>query len=100
MQRNSEIIISDTSCLILLTKIGELDLLKEFSDKVFVTDTVLKEFGKALPTWIKIKSPADNHYQKILEMEIDPGEASAVALSLETENSILIIDDLKGRKVA
>jgi len=29
-----------------------------------------------------------------------PGGASAIALSLETENTILKIDDLKGRKVA
>jgi predicted nucleic acid-binding protein len=30
MPPDSEIIISDTSCLILLTKIGELDLLRKF----------------------------------------------------------------------
>ena len=99
MQHNSEIIISDTSCLILLYKIDELDLLKGISDKVFVTSTIKKEFGKPLPDWIKIKSPSDKHYQKILEMDLDPGEASAIALSLELENSILIIDDLKARKV-
>lgn len=33
-------------------------------------------------------------------MDLDAGEASAIALSLETDRSILIIDDLKGRKVA
>jgi predicted nucleic acid-binding protein len=32
-------------------------------------------------------------------MDLDAGEASAIALSLETDNAILIIDDLKGRKV-
>jgi predicted nucleic acid-binding protein len=47
-----------------------------------------------------IKSPSDSHYQQILEMELDKGEASAIALSLEIDNAILIIDDLKGRKVA
>ena len=100
MQLNSEMIISDTSCLILLFKIDELDLLKKLSDKVFITKTIKQEFGKSLPDWIEIKSPSDDHYQQILEMELDAGEASAIALSLETDNSILIIDDLKGRKVA
>ena len=100
MQLNSEIIISDTSCLILLFKIDELDLLKKLSDKVFITKTIKQEFGKSLPDWIEIKSPSDDHYQQILEMELDAGEASAIALSLETDNSVLIIDDLKGRKVA
>ncbi len=100
MQHSSEIIISDTSCLILLSKIDELELLKGLADNIFITETILQEYGKALPAWIKVKLPSDNCYQKILEMDLDPGEASAIALSLETENSILIIDDLKGRKVA
>ena len=53
-----------------------------------------------LPDWIRIKEPVDKHYQKLLEREIDKGEASAIILALETPGSILIIDDLKGRKVA
>jgi predicted nucleic acid-binding protein len=100
MQHNSEIIISDTSCLILFYKIEEIDLLKSLSNNVFITPTIKKEFGKNLPNWIVIKSPKDIHYQEILEMDLDPGEASAIALSLEIDNAILIIDDLKGRKVA
>jgi predicted nucleic acid-binding protein len=100
MQPNSEIIISDTSCLILLNKINELDLLKSMALKVYITPTIQKEFGKELPSWIIVKHPSDNHYQKILEMDLDEGEASAIALSLEIDNSILLIDDLKGRKIA
>jgi predicted nucleic acid-binding protein len=100
MQLNSEIIISDTSCLILLSKIDELNLLNRISDKVFVTTTIQNEYGKELPSWINIKEPNDSHYQKILEMDLDKGEASAIALSLEMDNSIIIIDDLKGRNVA
>jgi len=100
MQPNSEIIISDTSCLILLDKINELELLKSIALKVYITPTIQKEFSKELPSWITIKSPGDKHYQKILEMDLDDGEASAIALSLEVDNSILLIDDLKGRKIA
>jgi predicted nucleic acid-binding protein len=100
MPLNSDIIISDTSCLILLAKIGELNLLDKLGKKVFITPAIQKEFGNKLPFWIKIKEPKDNHYQQILEMDLDEGEASAIALSLETDNSIVIIDDLKGRKLA
>ncbi len=53
-----------------------------------------------LPDWIEVKNPKDIHYQEILEMELDAGEASAIALSLDLENTVLIIDDLKGREVA
>ena len=69
-------------------------------DKVFITTAINNEYGKDLPSWITIKEPQDNHYQRILEMYLDKGEASAIALSLEMDNSIVIIDDLKGRKVA
>lgn len=48
----SRIIISDTSCLIALTKIGKLDLLKELFQKVLITTSVSKEFGGTLPGWI------------------------------------------------
>lgn len=40
------------------------------------------------------------NYQKILETIVDKGEASAIALALELDNPLLIIDDLKGRKLA
>ncbi len=33
-------------------------------------------------------------------MQIDKGESSAIALALETNNSTLILDDFKARKVA
>ncbi len=33
-------------------------------------------------------------------MDLDDGEASAIALSLEMNDALLIIDELKGRKIA
>ncbi|WP_417913256.1 DUF3368 domain-containing protein [Candidatus Electronema sp. TJ] len=49
---------------------------------------------------MEVKEPENTQCQNLLEMDLDAGEASAIALSLETARSILIIDDLKGRKVA
>lgn len=100
MQNNSDIIISDTSCLIILSKISELELLKKVGNEVYITPIILKEFGKSLPGWILISSPDNAHYQQILDMELDKGEASAIALALDMDNPILILDELKGRKIA
>ncbi|MDU9048983.1 MAG: DUF3368 domain-containing protein [Candidatus Electrothrix sp. Rat3] len=100
MQHSSEIIISDTSCLILLGKIDEIDVLHRLCEKVYITPTIKEEYGEDLPDWIEIKAPENTQYQNLLEMDLDAGEASAIALSLETDRSILIIDDLKGRKIA
>lgn len=44
------IIVSDTSCLILLSKIGELELLEKIYGQV--TKTVKSEYKDDLPEWI------------------------------------------------
>lgn len=58
------------------------------------------EFGDKLPDWVDIVEVKDKMRQHLLEMQIDKGESSAVALALETPNSTLILDDFKARKVA
>ncbi len=100
MQQEYSIVIIDTSCLILLSKIDELDLLKEVFKEIYTTNDVLLEFGNPLPSWILVKSPTNKNYQNLLELEIDKGEASAISLNLEIAKSIIILDDLKARKIA
>ncbi|MBX2961895.1 MAG: DUF3368 domain-containing protein [Cyclobacteriaceae bacterium] len=94
------VIISDTSCLILLDKIGELDLLKKLFGEIIITNEIALEFKKDLPDWFIVKEPANKTYQKILEASLDKGEASAIAFAIEQEDCLLIIDDYKGRKYA
>jgi predicted nucleic acid-binding protein len=93
-------IISDTSCLILLDKIDSLEVLHQLFGIITTTEEVADEFGKPLPLWFEIKEPTDKSYQKIIENTVDKGEASAIALAVELDNCLLIIDDLKGRKLA
>jgi len=93
-------IISDTSCLILLDKIGEIELLHGLFGEIITTQEVANEFGLPLPSWIDIKGPSNKKYQSIIEASVDKGEASAIALAVEFDDCLLIIDDLKGRKFA
>ena len=93
-------IISDTSCLILLEKIGELSILNKLFGNITTTSEVAEEFGHQLPLWFEIKDPKDKNYQAIIEASVDKGEASAIALAIELDDCLLIIDDLKGRKFA
>ena len=60
-------IISDTSCLILLEKIGELEILNKLYGTIITTAEVASEFGQTLPSWIELKQPSDKNYQS------DPG---------------------------
>lgn len=93
-------IISDTSCLILFDKIGELDLLQKIYREITTTPEVIQEYGRPIPEWIKTETVKNKAKQTEFEKSVDKGEASAIALALELENSILIIDDKRGRKLA
>lgn len=100
MLRMQKVIISDTSCLILLDKIGELNLLNKLFGQVIITQEIAQEFKKELPDWFTIQEPTNKTYQKILEASLDKGEASAIAFAIEQTDCLLIIDDYKGRKYA
>ncbi len=95
-----KIIISDTSCFIILTNIGELQLLQKLYSKISTTIEIATEFGEPLPDWVEILSVKSKDTQRLLEMQIDKGESSAIALALEIPDSLLILDDIKARKVA
>jgi predicted nucleic acid-binding protein len=96
----SKVIISDTSCLIALDRIGRIDLLQKTFTTIYTTKIVAEEFEKPLPNWITIKDVVNIRQVEKLKFILDAGEASAIALALETENSVLIIDEKKGRKIA
>ena len=95
-----KIIISDTSCFIILTNIGELSLLQKLYSKITTTIEIATEFGEPLPDWVEILSVKGKDTQRLLEMQIDKGESSAIALALEIPDSLLILDDIKARKIA
>lgn len=95
-----KVIISDTSCLILLDKIGELKLLNKLFGQIIVTQEIANEFKNELPDWFTIEEPINKTYQKILEASLDKGEASAIAFAMEQADCLLIIDDYKGRRYA
>lgn len=94
------VIISDTSCFIILSKIGELNLLQKVYGEVATTVDIINEYGDDLPAWVKVTEVNDKQRQALLEMQVDKGESSAIALALETSNSTLILDDYKARKIA
>lgn len=94
------IIISDTSCFIVLSKIGQLDLLKKVYREVTTTIEIAEEYKDSLPDWVKVKKVTDESRQALLEMQLDKGESSAIALAMEIPESTLILDDYKARKIA
>lgn len=95
-----KVVISDTSTLILFHKIGEFNLLKGVYGELITTPEIAEEFGEKLPNWIKIQPVSDKKYQIFLETQVDYGEASAIALATQYDDVLLLLDDLKARKLA
>lgn len=93
-------IISDTSILIVFQKIDRLELLNQVYGDIIITPEIEKEYGEPLPAWIRTIKPMDIKYQRFLETQIDSGEASALALASDYEDVLLLLDDLKARKLA
>lgn len=95
-----KIVISDTSTLILFHKIDEFNLLQKVYGELITTPEIAEEFGEDLPHWITIQAVSDKKYQDFLETQVDCGEASAIALATEYDDVLLLLDDLKARKLA
>ena len=85
---------------IILDNAEVLNLLKNLYGQVIITPQILKEFNEPIPDWIVVRSVSDQNKISLLEMQVDLGEASAMALALEVKDCIVIIDDLKARRIA
>lgn len=94
------IVIADSSCLIALTNIRALWILEKAYEKIYITKIVAEEYDLPIPDFIEIKEVVNTNLQRVLISVLDPGEASSIALAMENPNSMLILDDLKGRKEA
>lgn len=96
----NEAIISDTSCLISLNNLGLLPLLRKIYPTIIVTPDVKKEWGQTLPDWFIEQKNKNLELQLKLEEKLGKGEASSIVLALELQPSVVIIDEIKGRKIA
>lgn len=105
------IVVSDTTPLSELAKIGKLDLLQAVFGRVIIPQQVYKELTTGNhPAVLAVKSAlwleirAINNQQLIqqlqLETDLDLGESSAIILAEELKAEQLLIDEKAGRKIA
>jgi uncharacterized protein len=94
----SEAVVSDSTCLIGLERVGELDILPALFDSVMIPPEVEREFDRSFE-WLKVENLKSNLLAAALEMVVDAGEAEAIALASE-KNCLLISDDKQARTVA
>jgi len=102
------LVISDTSTITNLAKVDSLDLLKHLFNEITIPQKVYDELinyelNKDVikkSNWIKVKKVTPSKALEELKIILDEGEAEAIILAKELQASYLIIDELKGRKVA
>ncbi len=90
--------VTDSTCLIALEQIGQLDLLPALFDPIHAPPAVERECG-GVPQWLTVAAPADAALVMALKMTIDDGEAETIALAIEYKWRA-ILDDLQARAVA
>lgn len=100
LSNTKAVVITDTSCLIILEKIYLLPVLHQLFQIVLITPEIAAEYGTPLPDWIVILPVKNKSFQQDLSLIVDWGEASAIALAHEIENNYIITDDLEARKLS
>lgn len=104
-------VVSNTSPLIHLAKIGRLDLLKHLFNETIVPEAVYREsvveggnrkdaVKISEAEWIKVQKIKDDKLKRALMIDLDEGEAEAIVLALEEHADLIILDDYEGRIVA
>lgn len=107
------IVISDTSALTNLAAIAHLHLLPQLYDRVIIPEAVYRELADITPpvpgtlevqiaAWLQVKHVTNHHLVERLQAEVrlDPGESQAIALALELDADLLLIDERRGRAEA
>jgi predicted nucleic acid-binding protein len=67
-----ESVITDSTCLIGLERIGQLDTLPALFEPILIPPEVQREFGMSLP-WLTVETPADQALVTALKLLVDDG---------------------------
>jgi len=97
------IVISDTSSVSALLRIGQSDLLQRLYGEVLIPEAVRDEllaFFPSLPEFLHCRQILNTGEVGRLCEELDLGEAEAIVLARESHADILLMDELTGRRVA
>jgi predicted nucleic acid-binding protein len=104
------IVIADTGPINYLILIGEIWVLPELYTRVAVPRSVCEELGRPQapesvrewivqpPSWLEIRSPLKSADAELAEL--DAGERDAILLTEELGADQIIIDEIRGRRVA
>jgi len=103
------IVVSDTSPLLTLARVGRLDLLQALYREVIIPPAVQRELideRTDLPLdvtklpWISVVVPLNRSPVTNVPGGLDPGESEALAVALEIRADLVLVDERRARNVA
>ena len=106
------IVVSDTSPVLNLARIGRLELLPLLYHEVLIPSAVYREltatYKRDLPAmidlasapWLIVAAAEDQNRVQELRGDLDPGEAEAIVLAIERRADLLLVDERRGRRTA
>jgi len=104
------IVVSNSSPIINLAAIGQLELLRQLYQQVIIPEAVFQELtaesghhpGAIVRQldWVQTRTVSNRTVVTALQVEVDAGEAEAIALAQELAAGLLLIDERLGRIVA
>ena len=105
------LVVSNTSPLINLAMIGELDLLRKLYEVVYIPQAVFDEIvikGEGQigaediknSEWIKVLPVQNRLLVKSLFLQLDIGESEAIVLAIEHSANLVLLDEKRGRNIA
>jgi uncharacterized protein len=102
------LVVSDTSAISNLIQVELLDILHQLFGQIIISSAVYEELSEIDSqklyidnlSWIHIETVKNQDFVHELENDLDKGESESIALAIELNANFLIIDELKGRKIA
>ncbi len=105
----SNLVVSNSSILIHLSRIGKLWLLKEIFGKVVIPKAVYKEctIGDKIGSeeikrsgWIEVQEIKNQNFKNLLQIFLDEGESEAIVLAFEVNADLILLDEAEARRIA
>jgi predicted nucleic acid-binding protein len=105
------IVVSNTSPLTNLAAIGQFNLLQALFDEIYVAEGVVAELsapGNTWPGavevekahWIRVEQVNNRSLVDALRLDLDFGEAETIALAIQLQAGLVLLDEHTGRRAA
>lgn len=105
------IVVADTSVLLNLCRVGQVELLRQIFRDVVIPPEVAGEFarlssqtprflGLVLPAWVRQQTAGGVPPLVRSATGLDPGETAALALAVEIHADAILVDERRGHQIA